>query len=521
VPRAPRLRAASVAAVALRHALLGAGSLAALLWCCPTLLGEATPFRDARWEAGRLELLTGSGWEAVRTIDGVPVPELVRQARRLYGADWKRGFIKHFRRVASGAGAHPLLSVSLGLADGTERREALTSSNRRRAEEAWSRRGSGRAWPECPSPGGPLRDDVDILARGLDEQYAYLERAPGDFFADLAALRCRISPAMDRWDFGLRLQAVLARLRDPHTGVIWSSLGEPPERALPPGAPEPPAEWLSRLAPFVPAASTGFQRWAALRLVRRHYPIAQQAAGLPPAPVPLVRAADEPALEVSPGALKLRSMERDRAFLSAVEAFMASACRLEEVRIDLRDNAGGRRDAAFSILPYLIDAPRVISFAALRTAPEDDPSAEGEPALEDRRLYPVTSPRFTLEERAAIRRALERFRPAWRPSPERFSGWYASVVSPDPERCRVRGRVEVLMNEGSLSATEVLLGALKGLPNVTLVGQPSGGAGGWPRELILPGSGIRVRIASAASFQPDGTPYLGHGVQPDRLTPSR
>ncbi|HYV47867.1 MAG TPA: hypothetical protein VFA20_23570, partial [Myxococcaceae bacterium] len=231
----------------LRHALLAAASLAVLLWCCPTLLGEAAPFQEARWEAGALELRTEAGWEQVRSIDGVAVHDLVREAQRLYGADWKRGFIKHFRRVASGAGAHPLFAVTLGFAGGAERRVALTTSNRRWAEEAWRRRGSGRSWPPCPSPGGPFRDDVDVLARALDEEYAYLDQAPGDVFADLAALRCEVAPAMDRLDFGLRVQAVLARLRDPHTGVIWSSLGEPPERALPPGAPEPPAEWLSRL----------------------------------------------------------------------------------------------------------------------------------------------------------------------------------------------------------------------------------------------------------------------------------
>jgi C-terminal processing protease CtpA/Prc len=71
------------------------------------------------------------------------------------------------------------------------------------------------------------------------------------------------------------------------------------------------------------------------------------------------------------------------------------------------------------------------------------------------------------------------------------------------------------MDEGCSSATDLFLGALKGWPNVTLVGQPSGGGGGDINGFGLTRSGLSVVCASMASYQRSGKLYDTNGVEPD------
>ena len=65
------------------------------------------------------------------------------------------------------------------------------------------------------------------------------------------------------------------------------------------------------------------------------------------------------------------------------------------------------------------------------------------------------------------------------------------------------------------TATDVLLGAFKGRKDVTLMGTPSGGTSTRARTIRMANSGISLKLASAASFAPDGMLYDGKGVQPD------
>ena len=76
------------------------------------------------------------------------------------------------------------------------------------------------------------------------------------------------------------------------------------------------------------------------------------------------------------------------------------------------------------------------------------------------------------------------------------------------------------MDAACFSATDVFLSALKGLPNVTLVGEPSCGGSARAQIVELPASGLKVRFASMASFQASGQLFDGRGVRPDiEVTP--
>ena len=182
----------------------------------------------------------------------------------------------------------------------------------------------------------------------------------------------------------------------------------------------------------------------------------------------------------------------------------------------MRGNGGGRRDPILEVVPRLMepdDPPRVVNVAAFRLEPGDDPE-DPQGFLANRFLWPRDWDGWTDAERAAIDRFMTRFRPEWTPPDGDFSAWHFMVVSPGPpDRPRFGGPVVVLMDEACFSATDIFLGALKGMPRVTLVGAPS--SGGSAKAVTHRIGRASVRLASMASFQPNGKTYDGHGIQPD------
>ena len=73
--------------------------------------------------------------------------------------------------------------------------------------------------------------------------------------------------------------------------------------------------------------------------------------------------------------------------------------------------------------------------------------------------------------------------------------------------------VVVLSNPASFSATDGFLSAFADLPQVTLMGQASGGGSGATKRLRLPNSGIEIALSSMASFRPNGKLYDTNGVE--------
>lgn len=194
--------------------------------------------------------------------------------------------------------------------------------------------------------------------------------------------------------------------------------------------------------------------------------------------------------------------------------------------IDVRDNGGGTRDPLLTLLGALLPAdapPRVVNVAAYRLPP-NAPPAGPRGWLADRHLFLADAPHWSETERAAIARHTTTFTPAW-PLPiapagraAQFSPWHYMVVSPTAgDAPRYRGRVVVLMNEGCFSATDLFLGAVFGLPTVTLMGTPSSGGSGRAQEIVLAHSGVHVTLSTMVSFRADGSLFDGEGVLPNVL----
>jgi C-terminal processing protease CtpA/Prc len=208
-----------------------------------------------------------------------------------------------------------------------------------------------------------------------------------------------------------------------------------------------------------------------------------------------------PGIDGEVGYLPLPRMDDDAA--RRVREWMPRLRDAEGLVVDVRGNGGGTREALLALHPWLAGT-RVASAAKHRRAfPRDH--------LDARFMERVDE--LSGDERKAAKAFLAAFKPEWEPPKAEFGEWHVLVLPAGADR--YAGKVAVLMDDRCFSATDIFLGALKGLPNVTLVGRPSGGGSGFAQRFTLPRSGITVRCASMASFTPWGELYDLHGIAPD------
>lgn len=215
--------------------------------------------------------------------------------------------------------------------------------------------------------------------------------------------------------------------------------------------------------------------------------------------------------------LRITGMDDDAGFLRELQQRLDEFAGARGMIIDVRDNGGGSRDALRLVASRLIDPealPLVANVAAYRLAPGEEPTLEGG-YLQDRCLFPANWSGFSAAEREAIEACARNFTPDWTLPRSEFSDPHYMVVSPAPAEQHFAGPVCVLVDEDCFSATDVFLGALTELPQVTLIGRASGGGSGRSRGFPLAHSGIRVRLSSMASFRPNGRRYDGRGIEVD------
>ena len=163
--------------------------------------------------------------------------------------------------------------------------------------------------------------------------------------------------------------------------------------------------------------------------------------------------------------------------------------------VDVRGNGGGSRAALIELAGWLMspdDEPRignVCKYRLCRDFAEDHLSAA-------RYVYRENSELFEQPERDAIAEFRKTFKPEWEPPADEFSEWHYLVLSKktDDSRPYYDKPVVVLMDEKCFSATDIFLAALKGWPNVTLIGQPSGGGSARKQSFMLPLSNIRCQL---------------------------
>lgn len=424
----------------------------------------------------------------------------------------------------------------------------------------------------------------DELVALVEREHAYADLRGLDLRAEADREISRLGDSPG-WRNGLLgAQRFIARLGDGHAGVgEWLEHAAPPGR-LPflMGEAEggvvafkadrtgfvdevhprvvgldgrPIGDWIGAASAYVAAGSPQLVRRRAIELLR-YAPLIRQDLGLPPKPaieielrsddagsltrlsIPL---SDERAIYgtwprrpsgVLPSGfgylrierMSLRSGGSDGGDVRVqLEPLMTAPGLI----IDVRGNGGGGRD----VIPFLLarlmppgDA-RVITVAA-RRLPSVVTGAHPGGYLEDRGMYPAAWPGWTAADRAAIQRLAAGWEPEWTPRggwAGRFSSWHYYVVRAEESARRYQGPVVVLMDDACFSATDILLGGLKGMEGVTLVGLPSSGGSANAETYRVGSLGLEatVNLATMASFRPDGRLYDGRGVEPDVLVPRR
>ena len=222
------------------------------------------------------------------------------------------------------------------------------------------------------------------------------------------------------------------------------------------------------------------------------------------------------------GYLRIASMSLNTQELGALRAELHSLLGQPGLIIDVRGNGGGDRHAMRMLLPYFMHDTdtRVVNSARLRLTAAQPQQPPDDTYLANRLLFPESSQRWTEAERRAITLFAASFEPQWQPTDDfdGYSVWHYDVISVQrfaPQRRPFAGPVVILMDEGCYSATDIFLGAFKGLRNVTLMGLPSGGGSARSKSYHLPTLDATVVLASMASYQPTGALYDTHGIEPD------
>lgn len=165
------------------------------------------------------------------------------------------------------------------------------------------------------------------------------------------------------------------------------------------------------------------------------------------------------------------------AAMALLESSEQALLKAKGLVIDLRGNGGGSSDNGLGLLRALSREPLPSTQAQIRV---NDPQVRGAPLV------------------------------IWRPLPQ---------GAQQPPQARVyEGPVALLIDARSFSAAEDTAAVFKLMKRGIIVGTPSGGSTGQPLMQPLPGGGM-VRICAKRDSYPDGSDFVGKGVQPDHRVP--
>ena len=412
-----------------------------------------------------------------------------------------------------------------------------------------------------------IADPVAFFQSQLKSRWAYYPHSANEIDQSSTELSKRITASLGKFDLPLELQKIIAKGIDGHASVSGWKLGG---RCLP-FLIEPIGDrlvafdagrtalvdsdypflksidgvdvndWITLSSELVAKGSPQLIQQRSARLLR-HIDHWRSEKGLPVTPTISVTLASEDdtrtitkelatagrkpiygdwpraesrVLQQNIGYLRIPRMDE-----KAVVEIITQMRKFQDTRgmvVDVRGNGGGSRHALRTFASYLMspnDPPRIANVAKFRLH-DDFPDNH----LAARFLYRADSEQWTEAEKQAIADFAKKFKPEWEPPEDQFSQWHYMVLNrlSDQAIYHYDKPVIVLCDAGCFSATDIFLASLKGIPNVTIMGTPSSGGSARSESFTMPGTNLRIRLASMASFQPDGKLYDGNGVIPDQL----
>jgi len=529
------------------------------------------------------EVLVEDAWYRPLAIDGIAIADVLAKCDERWPGSRPKRFGEDLVEVLVMLGWEGDLAVDLELErveDGE--RVALEgvamTRDKRQAIRAANAGASARPVAPATVSRAAALADVDAFEAGLRERFAYLSLRDVDLAAELERVRGAIDGESggktDVRALARELHRVLMRFGDGHASVSaplpdagpsarWSPFlladaAEGPVAVLPDRSAlvdakrpvvakldgRPLDEWVAAVAPDVAAGSPQLVRRRSLGLLRDvvaarralgvdadelDAPLAVEltdAKGRKRKTIELDLSARRPTFGTWPrtgtrflpdelGYLRIPRMDDS---VDELRGAMADFRDTRGLIVDVRGNGGGSRELLLALAGYLIgpDDPAVVANVAryrLTGAFDRD-------HLEARFMLRADDPRWSERARAAIDAFAPTFEPEWSPR-EEMSAWHYLVLEPTGHAAEFHydRPVVVLSDAGCFSATDIFLGALELLPNVTLLGEPSSGGSARSQGFRLPRTGIEVRCASMASFRPDGRLYDGRGIEVDEEVP--
>jgi carboxyl-terminal processing protease len=165
------------------------------------------------------------------------------------------------------------------------------------------------------------------------------------------------------------------------------------------------------------------------------------------------------------------------AALELLRQYAPDLLKAKALIVDLRGNGGGSSENGLGLLRWLTRSPLPSMRSQVRV---NDPQVKTAPLV------------------------------VWRPS-----GHNAPQA---PIESVFEGPVALLIDARTFSAAEDTAAVFKLMKRGPIVGVPSGGSTGQPLVVPLPGGGM-LRICAKRDSYPDGSDFVGEGVQPDVLAP--
>lgn len=528
---------------------------------------KSTPFSAIKWEKGKPQVKFRDQWYRPVSLQGILFEDIVKECKQ---RQWnlERRFTEDMVQIIRLMEKDIDRTIDLELLDSdgkSHRFEDVEMANKNLRMPRESNRPTGKF--DVAS----IEEDLDSLQQHLESQFAYLKANGFDYISAISEIRTDAKELNSEKKLALAIEKkVINQFIDGHASV--SGAGVSGDAFLPflvevsgeryvailedrtgfVDADHPYIqqidgksidEWIEIASRYSPKGSIQYVRRNGLRTLRV-LPQLRSDIGIPesnmlsvvlaqedstktinkkldltddfPVYGPWPRTTDSKILDGNLGYLRIPSMN-DKA-VEQIQQWMPKFENTNGLIVDVRCNGGGIRSPLLELAGYLMrpeDEPRIGNVAKYRLSQEF-----GEDHLSNARfVYRESSDRFDDHERKAIESFKKDFHPEWEPDAKDFSEWHYMVLAKrkDDKRFYYDKPVIVLCDEKCFSATDIFLGALKGWPNVTLMGQPSGGGSARSQSFQLPMTGLRIRCASMASFQPTGQLYDTHGVEPDVL----
>ena len=411
------------------------------------------------------------------------------------------------------------------------------------------------------------RHDLDDLHRQFQQRFSYLRFGNVDIEAAVEEVKADITGPIRVDELSDRISKLIALFVDGHAGPRLNTTSEvelpfkiemsgpqyvavemdrsgfvnesmPYLRRI---AGIPIERWIAAADPFIARGSPQLVRRRALRAVQR-FGVLANLMGVPkdrgvtvelynmegmstlqtvtlsvPNQSAEIEKQESPSgiLPGNVGYLRIPSFRTSSDVPSLINEWMPRFKNTNALIIDVRGNGGGSRAGLVELFPYFLQEgeSHIGNVSAYRLYDEFE-----EDHLSSARFsYRENDDRWEPWERRDIREFRQSFVPEWEHEEKEFSQWHYLMLSKregDP-RYYYPNDVYVLIDNGCFSATDIFVGAFKGFRNTLIVGQPTSGGSARSVTEELPNSGIRVRLASMVSFQPDGQLYDGRGILPD------